>query len=118
FPRNFDRERLLELEHNVQKVDRLGAQVADHCRLWSNLLIIDAQRIDQGGLHFLINLVLRHGHRCELPIASGWKIAIYGRQDAACVAAFWNWHITRSFGLYGLRMQELLQHSTHLVAKI
>ena len=31
--RNLDAERLFELEHDVEKVDRLGTQVADHRRL-------------------------------------------------------------------------------------
>ena len=56
-----DLERLLQAEDDVEEVDRLGAEIADQRRFRSDLVLVDAQGVDQRGSDLFKNFFLcRH----------------------------------------------------------
>ena len=72
--RDLDPEIALEAEDDVQKVDRLGAQVALERGLAGHFVLVHAQGIHQRGLDFLEDLVVcRHSilkNKMGLPLQS------------------------------------------------
>src|SRR5262249_35741512 len=54
-----DPEVPLEAEDDVEQVDRLGPQVLEQGRVRRHVVFVHAEGINQGGLDFLENLVVR-----------------------------------------------------------